>query len=94
MPIRFSEFSSQEMGSPFLGLMAHAEAGRSLCVRSRLLSVRVAQKSKVVCQLARRVAQPSIARGNTCENEVIWNRIDFGSWLMSGHLLVVWFHCF
>lgn len=30
MPIRFSEFSSQEMGSPFLGVMAHAEAGRSV----------------------------------------------------------------
>lgn len=63
MPIRFSEFSFQEMGSPFLGAMAHEEAGRSLCVSSRLLSIHVAQKSKVICQLARRVAQPSIARG-------------------------------
>lgn len=62
MPIRFSEFSSQEKGSPFLGATAHEEAGRSLCVRSRLLSVHVAQKSKVACQLARRVAQPAIAR--------------------------------
>lgn len=51
------------MGTSLLGVIACAEAGRPLSVSSKLLSIHVAQKSKVMCQLTRHVVQLSIAMG-------------------------------